>query len=94
MEGVTRSVERLQVIETPSLEVAVRRRLSLSLSLSLSPSPARARSLSLYTSRASKRRMRLRALRIRARRVSKHFGALLSLGNVDPLGVPQIACAS
>ena len=25
--------------------------------------------------------------------VSKHFGALLSLGNVDPLGAPQIACA-
>ena len=89
MEGVPRGVERFQVIETPTLNVAVRRRLPLSLSLSL----ARARSLSLYTSRASRRRIRLRALRIRARRVSKHSGALLSLGNVDPLGVPQIACA-
>jgi len=25
--------------------------------------------------------------------LSKHFGALLSLGNVDPSGAPQIACA-
>ena len=25
--------------------------------------------------------------------LSKHFGALLSLGNVDPIGAPQIACA-
>jgi len=25
--------------------------------------------------------------------VSKHFGALLSAGNVDPLRAPQIACA-
>jgi hypothetical protein len=40
--GVPRGVERLQVIETPTLDVAVRRSLSLSLSL------ARARSLSLY----------------------------------------------
>jgi hypothetical protein len=85
--GVPRGVERLQVIETPTLDVAVRRSLSLSLS------GARAQPQPL--SRASRRRLRLRALRIRARRVSKHFGALLSLGNVDPLGAPtpQIACA-
>ena len=92
-EGVPRGVESLDVIETPTRDFTMRRRLSLSLSLSLSL--AHEKNLCLFTSRASRRRLRLRAIRIRVRRVSKHFGALLSLGIVDPLWAssPLIACA-